>query len=48
MAKADDRWECEHCGRLTKRINFDLELPSCSSACDKSLEEEYYDGAIND
>ena len=36
-----DKYECEHCGHLTKRILFDLELPSCSVMCDNALKEEY-------
>jgi len=34
-----DKYPCENCSRPTKRINADLELPSCSVRCDTALEE---------
>jgi endogenous inhibitor of DNA gyrase (YacG/DUF329 family) len=45
MAKNDDVMECAHCGHDTKRINHQLELPSCCARCDKALYEEYTEGA---
>lgn len=38
---SDEKHECQQCQRPTKRINIDLELPSCSATCDDALKLQY-------
>ncbi len=30
-------YPCARCAKMTTRVNYTLELPSCSTACDKLL-----------
>lgn len=36
-----DTHACFFCGKKTRRINLDWEVPSCSEDCDKKIRERF-------